>query len=58
VKVSSVKKKMKDKAFAKSVNRDEIVQGTGEMGIDPAEHIEFVRASLAAVEKELGFGTA
>ena len=56
VKASSVRKKMKDKAFAKSVNRDEIVQGAAELGVDLPEHIEFVRSSLAPAEKELGFG--
>lgn len=56
VKTSSVRKKMKDKAFAKSVNRDEIVQGAAELGVDLLEHVEFVRASLAPVEKDLGFG--
>ncbi len=58
VKVTSVKKKMKDKAFAKSVSREEIVQGAEEMGVDLLEHVEFVRASLAASEKDLGFGSA
>ena len=58
VKASSVRKKLKDKAFAKSVSREEIVQGAEEMGVDLLEHIEFVRVSLAASEKDLGFGSA
>ena len=39
---SSVKKKLKDKAFARSVNRDDIKNGTAEFGIPEDEHIAFV----------------
>src|SRR5262245_9885586 len=39
LKVSSVKKKLKDKAFARSVSRDDIRQGMEELGVDPEEHI-------------------
>jgi len=56
VKASSVRKKMKDKAFAKSVNREEIVQGAAELGVDLMEHVEFVRGALALKEEALGFG--
>ena len=41
VDVKSVRKKMKDKAFARSVSRDDIVNGAAEMGIDLDEHIAF-----------------
>jgi putative nucleotidyltransferase with HDIG domain len=41
VDVKSVRKKMKDKAFARTVNRDDIVNGAIEMGIDLDEHIDF-----------------
>ena len=41
VEVSSVRKKMKDKAFAKSVSREDIVNGAAEMGLDLDQHIAF-----------------
>jgi predicted hydrolase (HD superfamily) len=41
VDVKSVRKKLKDKAFARSVNRDDIVNGVADLGIDLDEHIEF-----------------
>jgi predicted hydrolase (HD superfamily) len=41
VDVSSVKKKMKDKAFARSVNRQDIVDGAQELGVPLEEHIDF-----------------
>src|SRR5689334_2503679 len=41
VDVPSVKKKMKDKAFARSVNRQDIVEGAQELGVPLEEHIEF-----------------
>ena len=40
--VRSVKRKMKDKNFAKSINRDDIMQGAEELGVDLDEHIAFV----------------
>ena len=43
---SSVKKKMKDKAFARTVNRDDIIQGAKEIGIPLDEHIQFVIEAL------------
>lgn len=55
-KVSSVKRKMKDKGFAKSVSRDDIVKGAEELGADLDEHIEFVIGALAPVASELGLG--
>ncbi|MCA9753914.1 MAG: HDIG domain-containing protein [Gemmatimonadetes bacterium] len=54
VPVKSVKKKMKDKAFARGVNRDDIRQGAEELGVDLDAHIEFVRDALAGVAAELG----
>ena len=47
--VSSVRKKMKDKAFARGVNREDIVKGAQELGVDLDQHIAFV---IAAVEEE------
>jgi predicted hydrolase (HD superfamily) len=48
----SVRKKMKDKAFARSVNRDDIIYGAQELGVDLDEHIEFcIRAMEDAAER-------
>ena len=54
--VSSVKKKLKDKAFARGVNRDEVRQGADELGVPLDEHIAFVIAALRPVETSLGLG--
>lgn len=43
---SSVKKKMKDKAFARGVNRDDVVRGAAELGVDMDAHIGLVIASM------------
>jgi putative nucleotidyltransferase with HDIG domain len=56
VKVKSVRKKLKDKAFARSVNRDDIYQGAEELGVDLDEHIEFVLGALLDVAREIGVG--
>src|SRR6266700_7673924 len=59
VDVASVKKKMKDKAFARSVNRDDILNGAAEMGVDLDQHIEFCIQAMQARAAELGLqGTA
>jgi predicted hydrolase (HD superfamily) len=55
--VSSVKKKLKDKAFARTVNRDDIRQGVAELGVDLDEHIRFVIDTLRPVQKEIGLNT-
>ncbi|MBA3322773.1 MAG: HAD family hydrolase [Pyrinomonadaceae bacterium] len=52
--VSSVKKKLKDKAFARSVNRDDIHQGVEELGVSLDEHIRFVIDALRSVQGEIG----
>ena len=54
--VSSVKKKLKDKAFARTVNRDDIRQGVAELGVELDEHIRFVIDALKPVQKEIGLG--
>jgi predicted hydrolase (HD superfamily) len=54
VDVKSVRKKMKDKAFARSVSRDDIVNGAAEMGIDLDEHIAFCIEAMKARAGELG----
>ena len=51
---SSVKKKMKDKAFARGVNREEIIKGAEALGVDLTEHITFVIQSMEASADTLG----
>jgi putative nucleotidyltransferase with HDIG domain len=51
---SSVKKKMKDKAFARTVSREDITLGMTEMQVDPSVHIQFVIDALKKVSAELG----
>src|SRR6185295_16650657 len=55
--VSSVKKKLKDKAFARGVNRDDVVQGAAELGVSLDDHIGFVLAALRPHERVLGLGS-
>lgn len=52
--VSSVKKKLKDKAFAKNVNRGDIDLGVKELGVPLDEHIKFVIDSMKADKERLG----
>ena len=52
--VRSVRRKLKDKAFAKSINRDEIVQGAEELGVELDDHIAFVIEALKPVALQLG----
>ncbi|MDQ3755444.1 MAG: HAD family hydrolase, partial [Acidobacteriota bacterium] len=52
--VSSVKKKLKDKAFARSVNRDDIHQGVAELSMTLDEHIHFVIDALRPVQESIG----
>jgi putative nucleotidyltransferase with HDIG domain len=54
VPVDSVKKKMKDKAFARCVNREDLRRGAEEIGVPLEEHIAFVRDAMAQVARELG----
>jgi len=54
VETKSVRKKMKDKAFARAVNRDDIVNGAAEMGVDLDQHIEFCIQAMQARAAELG----
>lgn len=55
--VSSVKKKLKDKAFARGVKRDEVLQGAAELGVPLDDHISFVLSALRPMEHELGLGS-
>ena len=52
--VSSVKKKLKDKAFARTVNRDDIRQGVAELGVELDEHVRFVIEALKPVQERIG----
>ena len=54
VDAKSVRKKMKDKAFARSVSRDDIVNGARELGVDLDEHIAFCIAAMTGISAELG----
>jgi putative nucleotidyltransferase with HDIG domain len=58
VEVKSVRKKMKDKAFARAVNRDDIINGAAEMGVDLDAHIEFCIEAMKARAEELGLAGA
>ena len=52
----SVRKKMKDKAFARGVNREDILLGASELGVDLDEHVQFVIDAMAERSDELGLG--
>ena len=54
VEVASVKKKMKDKAFARGVHREDIVQGAAELGVDLDAHIAFCIEAMKTRARELG----
>jgi putative nucleotidyltransferase with HDIG domain len=53
VEVKSVKKKMKDKAFARNVSRDDIAKGANELGVDLDEHISFCIEAMKRNKEEL-----
>jgi putative nucleotidyltransferase with HDIG domain len=54
VEVKSVRKKMKDKAFARNVNRDDVINGAAELGVDLDEHIAFCIKAMQDRAAELG----
>jgi len=56
VDVKSVRKRMKDKAFARKVNRYDIINGAAALGVDLDEHIAFCIAALQGVADKLGLG--
>jgi putative nucleotidyltransferase with HDIG domain len=58
VEVRSVLKRMKEKAFARSVNREDIIAGAAELGMPLEEHIGFVRDAMASIGTELGLAGA
>jgi len=51
---ASVKKKLKDKAFARTVSREDIYQGISEMQVDLDEHVQFVIDALKPISRDLG----
>jgi putative nucleotidyltransferase with HDIG domain len=55
--VSSVKKKLKDKAFARGVSREDVIRGAEELGVPLDEHIAFVLDALRPHERTLGLGS-
>ena len=55
LKAKSVRKKMKQKSFAAAVNREDIIRGAEELGVDLNEHIEFVARALEERAEDLGF---
>jgi len=54
VEAKSVRKKMKDKAFARGVSRDDVINSAAELGVDLDEHINFVIESMKARSADLG----
>jgi predicted hydrolase (HD superfamily) len=54
VEVAGVRKKMKDKAFARGVNRDDVIQGAAELGVDLDTHIGFCLEAMKKRAGELG----
>jgi len=56
--VSSVRRKLKDKAFARGVSREDVNQGAAELGVPLEEHIAFVLEALRPHERLLGLGAA
>lgn len=51
---SSVKKKMKAKGFARGVNREDVIRGAADFGVDLDEHIQFVIDAMKGIAAELG----
>ena len=54
VEVAGVRKKMKDKAFARGVNREDVIQGAKELGVDLDAHIAFCIGAMKKRAGELG----
>ncbi len=54
VDAKSIRKRMKDKAFARSVSREDIINGAGDLGVDLDEHITFCIDAMKTVADELG----
>lgn len=58
VDAKSIRKKMKDKAFARSVSRDDITNGAADLGVDLDQHITFCIEAMKDIAKELGLAGA
>jgi predicted hydrolase (HD superfamily) len=56
VKASSVRKKLRDRSFARSVLREDIQLGSEELGVEIGELVELVVAALSPIATELGLG--
>jgi putative nucleotidyltransferase with HDIG domain len=56
VEARSVRKKMKDKAFARGVSREDVLLGAQELGVDLDEHIAFVIAAMQGNAEDIGLG--
>ena len=54
VEARSVRKKMKDKAFARGVNRDDVINGAADLGVDLDDHIAFVISAMRGVAADIG----
>jgi len=54
VDAKSVRKRMKDKAFARSVSREDIINGAAELGMELDEHITFCIEAMKSVAGDLG----
>ena len=57
VETAGVRKKLKDKAFARGVNRDDVVNGARELGVDLDQHIAFCLAAMQRDAEALGLGS-
>jgi len=55
---ASVRKKLKDKGFARTVNRDDVYRGAAELGVDLDAHIAFIVEALEPVAPEIGLARA
>jgi putative nucleotidyltransferase with HDIG domain len=58
MKPKSVRKKLKQKSFAAAVNRDDIVNGAEDLGVELNEHIQFMIDAMTGIEDELGLSTS
>ena len=56
VEAKSVRKKMKDKAFARGVSREDVITGAEELGVELESHIEFVIRAMQSVADDIGLG--
>ena len=54
IQAASVRKKMKDKTFARAINRDDLIKGAADLGVELDQHILFVAEALKPVAHELG----